>query len=83
MWEPLHRISLKRKFVSLVGGFFIHLILGSIYTIGNISIYLASYLQASGSNVTVRDLSIIFPITLFGTTLCFILGSYLTNKYNP
>ena len=43
-----HGISFKLKVLSLIGGFLIHIVLGTVYITGNISIYMASYLQTKG-----------------------------------
>lgn len=70
-------------YLALAGGFLVHIIIGTVYITGNISVYIASYLQSKGHNVTLKDLSIILPLQVLGTTISLLLGSYLTTKYNP
>ncbi|OMJ89822.1 hypothetical protein SteCoe_7903 [Stentor coeruleus] len=70
-------------YLALAGGFLIHIIIGTVYITGNISVYIASYLQSKGHDITLKDLSIILPLQVLGTTISLLFGSYLTTKYNP
>ena len=73
----------RRKLLALFGGFLLHIVIGTVYITGNISLYIASYLQYKGHNVTIEDISIVLPLQIVGTTISLIIGSYLTNRYNP
>jgi hypothetical protein len=75
--------TLQRKLLALLGGFLIHIIIGTEYISGNISYYIASYLQDHGENITAEDLNIILPLQISGKTISLFLGSYLTQSYNP
>jgi hypothetical protein len=72
-----------RYYLALAGGFLIHIVIGTTYITGNISVYIASYLQYKGHDTTLKDLSIILPLQVLGTTISLIFGSYMTAKYNP
>ena len=72
-----------RMLLSLLGGFLLHIVLGTVYITGNISLYIASYLQYKGHNVTIQDISIILPLQIIGTAISLAIGPYLTNRYNP
>jgi hypothetical protein len=73
----------KRKYLALLGGFLIHIVIGTVYITGNIGIYMASYLQYKNVDVTLNDLSIVLPLQVCGTSTGLLLGSTLTHKYNP
>lgn len=72
-----------RAALSVFGGLLIHIVLGTVYITGNISIYVASYLHSVGHDVALKDLSIILPLQVIGTTFALIIGSYLTTRFNP
>lgn len=73
----------NRKVLSLVGAFLIHFIIGTTFTTGNLSIYIASYLRQKGSSVTLQELNIIFPLQIVSATMSSTLGAFLTTKFNP
>jgi hypothetical protein len=75
--------SKKRKYLALMGGFLIHIVIGTVYTTGNISIYMASYLQHEDVDVTLNDLAIVLPLQVCGTSTGLLLGSNLTHRFNP
>ena len=72
-----------KYYLSLIGGFLIHIVIGTVYVTGNISIYIASYLQHKGHNVTLNDVSILLPLQISGTTISILIGSYLSVKISP
>lgn len=69
----------------IIGGVFIHLVLGTFYLWGSISVYIASYLRAHNSEVTLNVVKMVFPLmnvainsTLsFGVKLAAIIGHKL------
>lgn len=67
----------KRYFLSLLGGFIAQLVMGTIYTTGNITIYMASYLQHRDHNISTSDLSVILPLQILGMTFTMISGPHL------
>lgn len=79
----IKKIAFKtRGNLSLTGGFFIDLILGTTYLLGSISVYVASYYHYFGTNseITTADISIILPFifTAFGSTM--VPGLLLSKK---
>ena len=83
MLKFYHDQSLRRKIICLIGGFIIHIVIGTVYITGNISPYIASYLQAHGSEISLKDVSIILPLQILGTSMTLIFGSFMTAKLNP
>lgn len=83
MLEFYRSQSKKRKILSIVGGFIIHIVIGTVYITGNISIYMASYLQHEGHDVSLNNLSIILPLQIVGTAMSLLIGSYITTKIGP
>ena len=75
--------SLKRRVISLIGGFLIHIVIGTVYITGNISVYMASYLRRHDSSITVSNVAILLPLQIVGTTITLLLGSYLMARFNP
>ena len=75
--------SFRRRVISLLGGFLIHIVIGTVYITGNISVYMASYLRRHDSSITISNVSIILPLQIVGTTLSLLSGSYLTSRFNP
>jgi hypothetical protein len=71
-----------RKWLTLVGGFFIHLSLGSSYTFGNMSPYITSYLRVysdPGSNYS--KTAFIFSALSIAISLASILIGLVRNKF--
>lgn len=60
----------------------VHFVIGTTYTTGNLSIYIASYLRDQGSSVTLQELNILFPLQVTAATCSVILGTTLTLKTN-
>lgn len=73
----------NRRILSLFGGFVIHIVIGTVYITGNINVYMASYLQHEGHDVTLNMLSIVLPLQILGTASSLLLGSYLCTKLGP
>ena len=73
----------KRRVISLIGGFLIHIVIGTVYITGNITVYLASYLRQLDSSITISSVGIILPLQIVGTTIALVLGSYLMIKFSP
>ena len=46
----------------IIGGVFIHLVLGTFYLWGSISVYIASYLRVHNSGVTLSIVQMVFPL---------------------
>lgn len=67
----------ERRFMALFGGFVAQVVLGTVYITGNITIYMASYLQHLDQDITTSDLSIILPLQILGISLTMIIGPYL------
>lgn len=74
--------SFRRRVISLVGGFMLHLVIGTLYTFGNFVIYLASYLRAQGADITLTELEAIFPIQVASSTVFNMIGTYSTLHTN-
>jgi len=57
----------------LIGGVFIHLVLGTFYLWGSISVYIASYLRVHNSGVTLNIVKMVFPLmnVAINATLAF------------
>ena len=54
MIEYILNLSIKQKgVISLLGGFLIHLTLGTVFLWGNINVYLRSYLYYNGKNYNI------------------------------
>lgn len=69
--------------ISIIGGLFIHIINGSIYSWGNISIYLISYLRIYQNDLSLREGFFILPFAVFSVSLTLTLGSFLDKKVGP
>lgn len=72
-----------RIYLGLVGGICIHMVIGTVYLIGNISVYLVSYLRLQGEDVTLQDAVLLLPLNFVGTTLSLYLGAKLTHRIGP
>lgn len=61
--------------LSLVAGFVVMLVIGSLYTFGTLSIYMTSYLKTQhNSNIKTTDVAVIFPINLVMINIGIIVG---------
>ncbi|KAI3388043.1 hypothetical protein SNEBB_008849 [Seison nebaliae] len=80
--------SLNYRMIStIVGGFLIHLTLGTLYCIGNMSPYVVSYLRKYGSMTSAREYtrysSIIWvsSTAVVGQGLCIFPASFLAKRF--
>ncbi len=67
----------------LLGGFLIHLVLGTVYLWGSINVYITSYLRLQGSSVTLADLFFVLPLSILMISSFSSLGPYLLKYLNP
>ncbi|OMJ68199.1 hypothetical protein SteCoe_34419 [Stentor coeruleus] len=70
------------KATTIIGCFLIHLIIGTIYSTGNIMPYIVSYLHLYSSSLTNSSMSILFYICVLSFTFSFHLAAYLTTKFS-
>ncbi len=64
-------------YISLVGGFLYHLIMGCVYLFGAISIYVASYYRQYSEDTTTRFLMMFLPIRGVLSLILMPIGAYL------
>lgn len=72
-----------KRYYSLIGGLIIHIVLGSMYITGNITVYMSSYFQHSGINITTSDLGLLIPAQVFGKTIGTVFGPIFSGIFNP
>lgn len=69
---------------SVIGGFLIHLILGTFYTLGNVNTYLTSYLRNRiDPELTYASSIWINAAFLLGQGTLMMVGGILENKIGP
>lgn len=75
----------SRKGISVVfGGFLVHLTLGTLYTFGNMSPYMASYLRKRNyPGIKASHLVWINAATVCGQGLSMVLGGCMEKKHGP
>lgn len=76
------KTTFSRNVLSLIGAFMVHFVIGTTYTTGNLSIYIASYLRDQGSSVTIQELNVLFPLQVVAATSSVIFGTLITTKAN-
>jgi len=64
----------------IIGGVLIHLILGTFYLWGSISVYIASYLRAHNEGVTLNLVKLAFPLMNLAINGTLSFGVKLANK---
>lgn len=70
-------VSNFRKVLSLVSGCLIHMIFGSMYTLGTITPYIASHLYEKGDHkITIVDVSVSYPIMMVTQTVGIFISMY-------
>ena len=69
--------TFKRNVLSLIGSFMVHFVIGTTFTTGNLSIYIASYLRAQGSSITIQTLNILFPLQIVASTCSVLFGTII------
>jgi len=69
--------------LTLLGGVCIHLVLGTFYLWGAISIYVASYLRNYDTSVTISLLLSLSPLTGMGMNFGLFFGVPLAEKFGP
>ena len=71
-----------KGFLGCVGGFMIHLVIGSLYQWGLINAYFTSYFKiGSYPDLKTKDMIIIFPLMMFCIGITMKLGLDLGAKY--
>eukprot|EP00922_Rhytidocystis_sp_ex-Travisia-forbesii_P047079 GHVS01070166.1.p1 GENE.GHVS01070166.1~~GHVS01070166.1.p1 ORF type:complete len:578 (+),score=54.94 GHVS01070166.1:73-1806(+) len=74
MLRGVHRHSLWRRLLPVVGGMLYNLNFGCLYTFGNLSVYVASYMRTVGGvDVRYKDMGWLYAISVatLGMTLAF------------
>lgn len=79
------KLLIIRGALVLVGGFLVHLTLGTIYTFGNIAPYIVSYIhnQSQPRDLSQTATSWIFACSLMGQGGAMFVGGWLVNKIGP
>ncbi|EUD68086.1 hypothetical protein C922_01698 [Plasmodium inui San Antonio 1] len=67
-------------YVVLTGAFLYNLNIGIINSYGNLNIYLTSYLRHKGENVTYRDVSFIYELTIIMLGVSMLIGNVVQKK---
>ena len=83
MINPLSRVPFKYQgWMTLFGGFLIHMSLGSYYTFGNLTPYLTSYMRAyDNSKLTYSKTIFVLTIQSLATSISAILSGVLIAKF--
>ena len=68
--------------LSLISGFCMHLVLGSMYTWGSLLPYISSKLHHLNPSVTIEDTLFFIPINIFATNITMTLGGWLDKRLN-
>ena len=69
-------------FVTLLGGFILHLVCGCFYLTGIINIYIVSYLRKFNEELNMNSMIIILPTIVIFQTTFMGLGPFLLRWYN-
>ena len=79
------KLLIFRGILVVLGGFMVHLTLGTIYTFGNIAPYIASYIHNQSHPRDLRQAmtSWIFACNLIGQGGAMFLGGWLVGKIGP
>ena len=79
------KLLIIRGVLVLVGGFLVHLTLGTIYTFGNVAPYIVSYIhnQSQPRELSQTATSWIFACSLMGQGGAMFVGGWLVNKIGP
>ena len=79
------KLLLFRGVLVLIGGFLVHLTLGTIYTFGNIAPYIVSYIhnQSHPRDLRQATTSWIFACSLMGQGGAMFVGGWLVSKIGP
>jgi MFS family permease len=76
---------LIRGILVIVGGFLVHLSLGTLYTFGNIAPYIVSYIrnQSHPAGLTQGTATWLFALNLMGQGGAMFLGGWMVRKIGP
>lgn len=73
-----------RGILSVVGGFLVHIVLGTFYTLGNINTYLTSYLRANvDKDLTYASTIWLNAAFMLGQGALMMAGGILENRIGP
>ena len=69
----------------VIGGFLVHLSLGTIYTFGNMAPYVVSYIrnQSHPEDLKQETTTWIFTLILVGQGVCMFIGGWMVRKIGP
>ena len=70
-------------YLSLFGGVWIQLFVGSQYIWGNIKSYVTSYFRQYEPSLDLSTTFILFPVMVITTTCLMPVGGYFARRYNP
>mmetsp|Transcript_15802 Transcript_15802/g.28903 ORF Transcript_15802/g.28903 Transcript_15802/m.28903 type:complete len:442 (-) Transcript_15802:1469-2794(-) len=71
----------KRHVLSVFGSFLVHLVIGTVYITGNVTVYFASYLRIHDKSVNLSQLNTIFPIQLVMSCFTIYLGTRMYARF--
>ena len=79
------KLLIVRAILVVLGGFLVHLTLGTVYTFGNIAPYIVSYIhnQSHPRDLSQAATSWIFACTLMGQGGAMFAGGWLVGKIGP
>ena len=81
--NPCSRVPFKYQgWMTLLGGFLVHMSLGSYYTFGNLTPYLTSYMRAyDNKNLTYSKTIFVLTIQSLATSVSAVLSGVLIAKF--
>lgn len=76
-------INFPKSWQTVIGGFLIHLVLGTLYVWANITNAVTSYLRRYDANLTYNDTIIVYAAALAAQGCTMLLGGIISQRIGP
>jgi hypothetical protein len=81
--EHVMGVFTQKSVLTLIGTFFLQMVVGTQYAWGNYYTYITGYYRDLGNEVTLTEFYAIWPIILMFTTLFFLAGVVTVGLLSP
>lgn len=67
----------------MAGGFLLHLVMGTVYTWGSLTVYVTSYLRQHDPSITYNDSLIVYALIILGQAVVMTIGGKIELRIGP
>lgn len=67
----------------MLGGFLLHLVMGTVYTWGSLTVYVTSWLRTYDETITYSDTILVYALIILGQALVMTVGGKIELRVGP